>query len=282
MPRGAAGYARGMGWTFDPVQLAPIALVLALYGRRAWTLRRRGRAVPHGRIACFAGGLLALVAALVTPIDAIGEQRLFSVHMAQHLLIGDLAPLLLALGLSRPLLRPLLAPRAVQRARVLTQPLVALPLWAANLWVWHLPRLYDAALEHGAVHALQHVCFLTAGLLLWSALLGLLPGPRWFGTGARLGGLAFAWAAGMALANVFLWSDGPYYPVYVEAPRTWGLSALSDQRAGGGVMLIEMMAVGVAVFVVLGLRWLRDAEERQRRLEGRRYSERTGVPRPRG
>ena len=271
-----------MGWTFEPAQLAPVALAGALYARRARTLRSRGRPVPGARLASFGCGLVVLVLALVSPVDSIGEERLFSVHMAQHLLIGDLVPLLLALGLSGPLLRPLLARRPVQRLRALTHPLVALPLWAANLYAWHLPRLYDAALRHAEVHALQHACFLAAGFLLWTTLLGLLPGPRWFGRGAQLSALAFAWIAGAALANVFLWSDGPYYTPYVEAPRTWGLSALSDQRAGGGVMLVEMMLVGTAVFVVLGLRWLEDAERRQRRLEAPRYSESTGVPRSRG
>jgi cytochrome c oxidase assembly factor CtaG len=258
-----------MGWTFEPGQLAPLALAGLLYGRRAWTLRSRGRPVPPVKLAAFGAGLLVLVVALVSPLDSIGEDRLFSVHMVQHLLIGDLAPLLLVLGLSGPLLRPLLAPRAVQRARFLTYPLVALPLWAANLWAWHLPRLYDAALRHPPVHALQHACFLAGGLLLWATLLGLLPGPRWFGRGAQLGGLAFVWVAGAALANVFLWSDHAYYRPYVDAPRTWGLSAVADQRAGGGVMLLEMMLVGVAVFVLLGLRWLEDAERRQQRLEAR-------------
>jgi cytochrome c oxidase assembly factor CtaG len=271
-----------MGWTFEPAQLVPIAVVGALYARRAWTLRRRGRPVPGLKIASFGGGLFLLLVAVVTPIDSIGEDRLFSVHMVQHLLIGDLAPLLLVLGLSRPLLRPLLAPRAVQRARFLTHPLVALPLWAANLWAWHLPRLYDAALDHASVHALQHVCFLAGGMLLWTTLLGLLPGPRWFGRGAQLGGLAFVWISGAALANIFLWSDRAFYSRYVDAPRTWGLSPVADQRAGGGVMLIEMMIVGTIVFVVLGLRWLEDAEQRQRRLEAPRYSEPTGVPRARG
>jgi len=258
-----------MGWTFEPTQLVPVALAAALYGRRAWTLRRRGRPVPATRLFSFAGGLLVLVLALVSPLDSIGEERLFSIHMVQHLLIGDVAPLLLVLGLSGPLLRPLLAPRAVQRARVLTHPLLALPLWAANLWVWHLPRLYDAALRHAAVHGLQHACFLAGGLVLWTTLLGLLPGPRWFGRGAQLAGLGFVWVAGTALANVFLWSDRAYYPPYLDAPRTWGLSPVSDQRAGGGVMLVEMMLVGATVFVLLGLRWLEDAERRQRRLEAR-------------
>ncbi len=258
-----------MGWSFDPVQLAPIVVMALLYARRAATLASRGRPVGRARAASFAAGLLVLVLALVSPLDSIGETRLFAVHMAQHLLIGDIAPLLIVLGLSGPLLRPLLALRGLGRARALAHPLVALPLWAVDLWVWHLPALYDAALRNDLVHAAEHACFFTGGLLLWSTLLGLLPGPRWFGPGARLVGLGFAFASGSALANLFLWSDRAWYPPYVDAPRTWGLSPLADQRAGGGVMLVEMMFVGAVVFVLVGLGWLAEAEVRQLRRDAR-------------
>jgi cytochrome c oxidase assembly factor CtaG len=256
-----------VGWTLDPAQLAPVAVAAAAYALRARTLRRRGRPAPWWRLAAFGAALATMVLALVSPLDSLGEERLFSAHMAQHLLLGDLAPLLAVIGLSGPLLRPLLAPRPVQRLRVLANPLVALPVWAGDLWLWHLPRLYDAALAHDGVHALEHACFFAGGALLWTALLGLLPGPRWFGAGSRVAALAFVWIAGGALANVFLWSGRAYYPRYVHAPRAWGLSPLADQRVGGGIMLIEMSLVVLAVFVWLGLRWLREAERRQLRLD---------------
>jgi putative membrane protein len=258
-----------VGWTFDPVPLATIALAAVAYARRARTLRRRGRPVQRSKPLAFGASLVALVIAVASPLDSIGESRLFSVHMVQHLLIGDVAPLLAVLGLSGPLIRPLLALGPLHSLRALAHPLVALPLWAADLWLWHLPRLYDAALDDALVHSLQHVCFFTGGLVLWTSLLGLLPGPRWFGRGSRLAGLGFVWLAGGALANVFIWSTRVYYARYLEAPRTWGISPLADQRAGGGVMLVEMMLVGAVAFTILGLRWLEDAERRQVRLDAR-------------
>src|SRR5688572_8660133 len=130
---------------------------------RARTLRRRGTPPPVWRVLLFALGIALLVLAFASPIAAIGERELFSFHMLQHVLIGDLAPLAMLAGLTGPMLRPLLALRTVERLRVLAHPAVALPIWAANLYVWHVPALYEAAVTHSAVHALEHVCFVTAG-----------------------------------------------------------------------------------------------------------------------
>ena len=105
--------------------------------------------------------------------------------MAQHVLIGELAPLAIVAGLTGPLLRPLLAYHWVQRLRVLAHPLVAWPLWALNLYLWHLPFLYEAALGHDCVHALEHVSFFTAGALFWAPVLEPLPAPAWFGSGRK-------------------------------------------------------------------------------------------------
>jgi putative membrane protein len=242
-----------VGWTFDPLQLAPLAVAAVAYGLRVHSL---GARVPGRRRLSFATGLALLVAAFVTPLDRLGEERLFSAHMAQHLLIGDLAPLAVVFGVDARILKPLLVPRL----RVLGNPLVALPLWALNLCSWHLPILYDGALRHDAVHALQHVLFFTCGALLWTALLEPLPAPRWFGNGTKLVALAFVWVTGGALSSVFLWAGHPFYQPYVDAPRTWGISPLADQRLGGGLMLLEMSLVVLSLFVWLGVRWLSESE----------------------
>ena len=215
-------------------QLTAIAILAVLYAAAVLRVRRRRGIVHVRRVVSFAAGIALLVVA-VTIAD-----ETFARHMAQHLLIGDLAPLLLVLGLNGPLLRPVLAFRPVRALRVLSHPLVALPLWAIDLCAWHVTPLFRAAVEHGGVHAVQHLLFFTCGALLWSALLELLPGPRWFRTPQRLGYLGVMWLVSLVLSQVFLWSSHPYY-----------YASLSDQRAGGGIMLVEGTAVVLAVLVWL-------------------------------
>jgi cytochrome c oxidase assembly factor CtaG len=251
-------------WNFDPLELFVLAATGALYWRRASTLARRGRPVPTPRRAAFAAGLLTLFVALASPIDTIGEERLFSVHMVQHLLIGDVGALLLVLGLDGRLLRPLLRYRLVHRLRVLAHPLVALPLWAANFVVWHLPALFDAALRNDAVHALQHTLFLALGMLLWAALLEPLPGPAWFTAPWKIPYVLGMWLVMLALSQVFIWSSRVYYAPYTHDATLWGLSHLADQKAGGGVMLVESAFTMLPALVWVLLAVLRESEARQR------------------
>jgi putative membrane protein len=242
------------GWNFDPLEISVLALAGALYWRRARTLARTGRPVPRRRIAAFAGGLATVFVALVSPIDTIGEERLFSVHMLQHLLLGDLGALLLVLGLNGRLLRPLLRVRLVQRLRVLAHPLVALPLWAANFVLWHLPVLFDAALRHDAIHALQHALFTGLGMLMWAALIEPLPGPAWFTAPWKVPYVLGMWLVMLVLSQVFIWSGHPFYIRY----------GLTDQRTGGGVMLVESLFTMLPALVWVLLQVLRESEARQR------------------
>ncbi len=251
-------------WTFDPLQVVPTLLLAGLYARRVRTLRQRGTRVPGWRVALFAAGIGLLLAALVTPVHALGEQ-LFSFHMGQHVLLGDLAPLALLGGLTGPILRPVLA--YLHRLRFLANPLIALPLWAINLYAWHLPFLYDAAVRHDAVHALEHLCFFTGGTIMWLPVLETLPAPEWFGTGAKLGYIAVVRAVETVLGNVFFWAGTVFYPVYEHRQRLWGLSPLHDQGIAGAVMMIEGSLVTVVALAWLFLRMASEGELRQQLLE---------------
>ena len=170
-------------WTFDPLQLAPLALASLAYARRARTLRARGTPVARARVVSFSLFVLLAFLALASPVHELGEERLFSAHMLQHVVLGDLAPLAFVIGLTGPILRPVIALPVVERLRALAHPLVALPVWALNLFLWHIPYLYEAALHHDSVHALQHLLFVTCGALMWAPVIETLPAPLWFGTG---------------------------------------------------------------------------------------------------
>lgn len=240
-----------------------------LYARRALTLARRGRGVSPWRIVSFYVGLAILVAALVSPLDSLGEERLFFAHMIQHLAIGEVAPLFILVGLNGPMLRPILAWSVVQKMRWLMYPLVALPLWALNLYLWHLPAFYEAALRSPPLHAFEHFCFFAAGLLMWGALLEPLPGPGWFGAAAKATYVLVVRALGCAiLGNVLIWAGTPFYPYYAAGEREWGIAALTDQQIGGAIMFIWGALITVSLFSWMFLRWLREAELRQSLLDG--------------
>jgi cytochrome c oxidase assembly factor CtaG len=251
-------------FTLDPFQIVPIAFFAALYARRCAVLAGKGRPVWWPRQLAFYSGLGLVLLALVSPIDYIGETRLFFVHMTQHILLGDIAPLLVVLGLTGPILRPALALPLVMRLRVLANPLVALPLWILNLVVWHVPALYQAALAHSVVHALEHVSFFTFGALMWAALVEPLPGPAWFGTGAKIVYVALIRLSAGVLANVFIWSGTVFYSDYARDERLWGLSPLADQSIAGTVMMVEGSIVTLLAFGWEFMRWMREGEIRQR------------------
>jgi cytochrome c oxidase assembly factor CtaG len=218
------------------VTFAIPALALALYAAAAWRVRRRRGTFAKARAVSFGVGTALLVFALAAPLEAT-----FARHMAQHLLIGDLAPLAIVLGLTGPLLRPVLQFRAVRALRVLAHPLVALPLWAVDLCVWHVPAIFDGALRHEWLHAIQHACFFACGAFLWAALLELLPGPRWFRTPQRLAYLGVMWLVSLTLSQVFIWSSTAFYDY----------GSVTDQQIGGGIMLLEGSLVMVGVLVWL-------------------------------
>jgi putative membrane protein len=261
------------GGSFEPLQLAGLTLVAAAYAFRAISLRREGRPVPTWRIACFAAGIALIAGVFVSPVAHLGGELLLA-HMAQHLVIGDIAALLVVLGLTGPLLQPLLAIRWLGWLRTLTHPLIALPLWVVNLYVWHIPALYEAAQGANAAHALEHTCFIGFGVLMWMPLVGPLPQPSWFGIPAKLGYVVGVRFAGTVLGNVFMWSNDVIYSTYAGG-NDWDLSPLTDQGVAGVIMVGEGGLVTLGVLAWLILTWAQQDTERQRLLD---LAEAEGVP----
>jgi putative membrane protein len=246
-------------------QIGPLLLLAALYGRRARTLAAGAHPVPVWRQACFYSGVLVIVVAL-TALDAPSQEQLYT-HMLEHLLLGDVAALLIVLGLTGPLLAPLLRIGIFERLRALSHPAIALPLWALDLYVWHIPALYEAALRHPAVHALEHGLFLALGINMWMCLLGPLPTPAWFGNFARLLYIVGVRLAGAVLGNIFLWSGTVFYPFYVHGDALHGISPVSDQSVAGAIMMVEESLLTIGLFCWLFLRTAREGEERQALLD---------------
>jgi putative membrane protein len=254
--------------TFEvaPLQLAPAVAGALAYATRARTLRARGHPVAGWRQWCWYGGTALLAGTLVSPLAGLSDQ-LFLAHMVEHLLIADLGALLLVLGLTGPLLQPILAVPALAWLRVFTHPVVALTVWAVDFYVWHLPALYQGAVENDYVHALEHMLFVACGMAMWMALLGPLPKPAWFGNMARLVYIVAVRLIESVLANVLLWSGTTFYPRYAGGERLWHVSPEADQATAGAIMMVEGSIVTICLFGWLFWRAARESEERQELVE---------------
>lgn len=251
--------------------LLPLAVYAGIYAWRFHTVRREtgGRGAGARQALAFAAGLVLMALAVASPLDGLGEDYLFSAHMVQHVILGDIAPLLVLLALSRVIMRP--ATRRLHRVEralgPLAHPVAFLVVGLGLVYLWHIPAMYQAALANPAVHALEHATFFTAGLAIWWPLIQPVPMRRRL-VGLETLGYVGAAKAGLAFLGLFLtWSSTLAYPYYATVPRIWGLSPIADQNVGGAIMMIEQSTVLVVAFAVLFTRMLTQSEEDERRRE---------------
>lgn len=238
-------------WSVDPLVLLAAGAVVLLYALGWLRLRRRGRPDLAGvpRAACFALGIDILVVALISPLNHVGHEYLLSAHMTQHMLIGDVAPLLLVLGVSgplslfvipRPALRALARPRPRAVLRLLGRPWVAFAAWSAVTAGWYVPAAYDFALGSTWGHYVMQLSIIATGLGVWAHIVGTVPHMRM--SHARRAGYAVGLlAVGMIVSEVLFLRD-PLYSVYVDQPdRLFGLSPAADQIRASLIMTAEQM-----------------------------------------
>lgn len=254
-----------LSWSTVSAVVVPVLIGVAYFARVS-RLRAQGRAPSALRQASFAAGLTLVVIATVGPLDRLAEELVVG-HMVEHTLLIDEAALLLAIGLTGPVLAPILAKPGVGRLQVLMHPVVAVVLWLAVMYGWHAPPLYQAAVEHQLVHLLEHACFIAAGVNMWLALLGPFPKPEWFGNGARAIYAGAVHFSSMGLANILMWSGVALYPVYAAGERAHGISAVADQGMAGIVLMVQSVVMMLGIIAWLVLRWASEDTERQELLD---------------
>ena len=267
IPAAPLAVAPDAGWSFEPGAIVLVAVLTFLYVRR-W---REIDGSP-GRLTSFLGGMALVLIALCSPVDRLGEQ-LFLMHMVQHLLLLDLAPILVLLGLTKVLLRPLTRRlvRIERRAGPLAHPVFAIFLYVFTMTIWHIPAMYDAALEHPVLHVLEHVMFGVAGGLYWWHLLSPIRARR------RLGGMGpIVYMLGtkvlVGLLGILLtFAPEALYDFYERQPGYWGLSPGTDQAVGGLIMALEQSIVMGIALVFLFVRALGESDREDERAE--RYAD---------
>jgi len=252
-----------------------LAIAFAVYTAgliRVWRHAGFGAGISAWEATAFAAGFLALAAALSSPLDDLSDHWLVA-HMVQHeLLMAVAAPLV---AISAPVYAMLWAlPTHVRkqsldvlRARpiviawsALTSPLSAFLLHFTALWVWHLPALYDAAIRHDAVHAVQHLCFFSTAALFWWGIAHGRYGRAGYGAAVVY---VFATAVQSGVLGALLtFSPHVWYTPY-STPHG-SLSPLEDQQLAGLVMWVPAGLVFVAGGLALFAAWLRESERRAR------------------
>jgi cytochrome c oxidase assembly factor CtaG len=256
--------APGWGsWNLNPIVIVVLLAAAVLYTRMYRRAGARSAASPPGagHWLPYAAGLLILAVALISPLDSIGDRWLLSAHMLQHVLLTDIAPALLVLGLRSPVLPLGLSRRALvavapggRSGRVLarlTSPWLAIPLWALATWVWAIPSVFDYTAQHSAVHAFEHATLFYTGLAIWWLIIDPLPRARLRPNGERLALLGFTRVASACVCLPLTWLPATQYSLYASAPRAFGLSAIGDQQlAGASMCFVEFLVFGIAFAAV--------------------------------
>ena len=263
---------RSTGWTWSAYITIPLFAIALLYVAGLLRMWRRGAQLRWLPTLCFAAGWVSLFLALNSPVHEVSEQ-LFWVHMTQHeILMVISAPLLILSQPAAPILFALPERWRVPVANVskmkiiegtwllVSAPVAAWLLHAAALWVWHAPKLFDAAVESEWVHAAQHISFLGTALLFWWTLFHKHAGRLGYG-GAIL--YVFTTAVHTSVLGALLtFAPHAWYAPYAQTAPLWGLTALQDQQIGGLIMWVPAGTLLTIVALVLLAKWMSHSDKR--------------------
>ncbi|MBI5030013.1 MAG: cytochrome c oxidase assembly protein [Chloroflexi bacterium] len=261
-------------WNFEPTVLVGLILLSAIYLYGVGPLRRRygwAAKIDKRQIALFLSGVFIIFIALISPLDEIGDYYLFSAHMVQHLLLTLVMPPLLLLGTPSWLVRPLLEWRLIHStARWVSKPILAFLLFNVLFTAYHVPTLYDLALQNEMFHIFVHLLLMATSVVAWLPILSpmqefpRLPYPH------QILYLFFGAILPTILGAIITFSDSVLYPTYRVAPRVFGISALDDQMAAGLIMWIPGSTIYLLVLTIVFFKWFgQDDGEKANEFAGR-------------
>jgi cytochrome c oxidase assembly factor CtaG len=254
------------GWAWYPSVLIGISLWTGAYLILIGPLRRRntwGEAPKPWQQIAFHSGTLMLLLALISPLDKLGDEYLFSAHMLQHLFMMFVTPPLWLMGSPAWLINFILPKQLVALATWITRPVAAFFVFTSAMYIWHVPALYNLSQANEGVHIFEHLMYIGASLIGWwpvasqaGSIISKPPAP------VSMLYLFLMTIPCTALAAILTFSSQPLYPLYVEAPRIIGLSVLEDQHMGGLLMwlpthMVLLLALGITFF-----KWLSGNENR--------------------
>lgn len=244
-----------VNWEWNPLVLMGLATAGWLYARGVRTLWRSagvGRGIAHHQAILFYSGLLVAFVALISPLAALSK-ALFSAHMVQHVLLMNVAAPLLVWG-TQPSLLFWAAPHPTRRSLarwwkrqvnlrklwgMMNQPLFVWLLFAATLWFWHAPLLYEAAIANEGIHFGEHVSFTATALLFWWMVDRQRDNIAWNWGASILFLFTTALHSGL-LAALITFAPQPLYPIYAQSAQTWGIDLLTDQQLAGVIMWVPV------------------------------------------
>lgn len=263
-------------WNWQPSILIGCAAIIALYIYVIGPLRVKSHLAENfetWRSVCFIVGVGAIFLALSSALDKLGDDYLFSAHMAQHLFLTVVGPPLLVVGVPAWIWKFVFRnPILFKIGKFVTYPAIAFFLYNATFWLWHAPTLYDVTLYNDYIHILEHLTFIVFAVIYWWPVLNTSEElPR-----LSLGGqVLYVFLSGMPTValGAGLTFAAPLYTPYIYAPRVWGLAPATDQQLGGLIMWIPGSILNIVIISILFIQWMQGQDKKQREKEALLYAD---------
>lgn len=247
-------------WHPHPDAIIGLTIILILYLVVVGPFRRKFSTTEHvnpSQVLRFTCGIVIILLSLISPLHILSDTYLFSAHMVQHVLITIVAPPLIISGVPGWILQPILCKSKItfRLFKIILHPLVAFFAFNFIFALWHIPQLYDASVRFHGIHVFEHISFIISALMMWWPLMSSISAFPRLSYPMQIIYLFFLSIAQIIIFALIVFASYPIYDWYVDAPRIWGISPLTDQQIGGLIMKVGSALIFLAMIVAVFFKW---------------------------